>query len=550
MASTFARSSSLARGSSQLRRRVIHRYGGDARVLGMSLLVGVVAGLGALVFKTALDLCTRLLLVDIGGYTPATTLGEGGGTSASTFLRPWAVPLVVGLGGLIAGFLVFTFAPEAEGHGTDAAISAVHRDPTRIRPRVVFIKIIASAITIGSGGSGGREGPTAQISAGAASTLARWLRLPLPQARVLVTAGMAAGIASIFRAPLGGALLGVELLYRDDLEADALMPGLFASVTGYLVYGAVDGFTPVFGDQGLIAFTGATQFVWFALLGILAGLAGRAYAGTFYAVVDACHRIRLPRWLLPALAGVLVGLLGLAVPGVLGTGYGTVQDLLTYRGVMALPVVLLLAIPLAKIVATSLSIGSGGSGGIFGPGMVIGASLGAATWRVLHDVTPMVGLEPSVGPAPAIYVIVGMVAVFGAISHAPVAMTLMVAEMTGNLEVIPPAMLALTLASVIVGEHTIYRSQLATRGDREPVHDGAEPGGRRRPRRSHAERGQVGHGRLARRGGERAHAADDAGAVTVGRPLQHRVDGGSASGRDELHETATLRAKLDEDLSP
>ncbi len=451
-----------------LRNHVVHRYGGDARLLGLSLLVGIVAGLGALAFTWALDVCTQLLLVDLGGYTPATTLGEGTGSPASDFTRPWAIPLVVGLGGLVAGLLVFTFAPEAEGHGTDAAISAIHHDPSSIRPRVVLIKLVASAITIGSGGSGGREGPTAQISAGAASTMARGLKLPPDKARLLVTAGMAAGIASIFRAPLGGAMLGVELLYREDLEADALMPSLFASVTGYLVYGSVDGFTPIFGDQGAITFTGPSQFIWFALLGVIAGFTARAYAGSFYGAVELAQRIRLPRWLIPALAGVLVGLLGLFVPGVLGTGYGTVQSFLTTQGVLAVPLGILILIPFAKIIATSLSIGSGGSGGIFGPGMVIGATLGAATWSVLHALAPHLGLGGSVGPSPAVYVIVGMVAVFGAIAHAPVAMLLMVAEMTQNLAVVPPAMLALAISALIVGETTIYRSQLATRND-QPV---------------------------------------------------------------------------------
>lgn len=443
-------------------RRHVHRYGGDARSLGLAAFVGVAAGFGALLFMWALETCTRLLLVDLGGYTPATTLGEGGGTPASDFTRPWAIPLVVGLGGLIAGVLVFTFAPEAEGHGTDAAVHAIHHEPSGIRPRVVVVKLIASAVTIGSGGSGGREGPTAQISAGTASALARRLHLSHTQARILVTAGMAAGIAAIFRAPLGGAMLGVELLYLEDLEADALLPGLVASVVAYVVYGAVDGFAPVFGDLSQIAFTGAGQFLWFAVLGIAAGLLARAYAGTFYAVMTTVQRLRVPRWLPPAVAGVLVGALGLAVPGVLGTGYGTVQQLMTPEGVLALPLLVLLAIPVAKILATSLSVASGGSGGIFGPGMVIGAALGAAFWATVHGVP---ALADSIGPSPAIFALVGMVALFGSIAHAPIAMTLMVAEMTGNLAVVPPAMLALAIAAVIVGRTTIYRSQLDTRAD-------------------------------------------------------------------------------------
>ena len=455
----------------------VHRYGAESHILLLATLVGAVAGVGALAFRWALEAATQLLLVNIGGYEPATTIGEGGGTPASEFARPWAIPLTVALGGLIAGVLVYVFAPEAEGHGTDHAIHAIHHNPTGIRPRVVAVKLIASAITIGSGGSGGREGPTAQISAGAASTMARWLRLPRDRAQLLVIAGMAAGIAAIFRAPLGGTVLGVELLYRKDLKAEALLPSLFACITGYVVYGAVDGFTPVFGDQSGLGFATAWQFAWMALLGLLAGVVARLYARTFYGVLDGSKRLSVPRWLLPALAGFLVGLLGLAIPGVLGTGYGTVQEYLSPEAVLAVPLVVLLLTPLAKILATSLSIGSGGSGGIFGPGMVIGATLGAALWRVLTEVTPSLGIAGTVGPSPSVYVIVGMAVVFGSVSHAPIAMLLMVAEMTGNLVLVPMAMLAMAIATLVVGETTIYRSQLTSRADHADADAAIKPPG-------------------------------------------------------------------------
>ena len=168
----------------------------------------------------------------------------------SHLVRPWALPLIVGLGGLISGILVFSLAPEAEGHGTDAAIAAVHHNPRGIRARVSFVKIVASAITIGSGGSAGREGPTAQISAGFGSMLARWLDLTPTDARIAVTVGIGSGIGAIFRAPLGGAVLGAEILYRDDFEADALIPSLVASIVGFTVFGAVEGFDPIFGNAG------------------------------------------------------------------------------------------------------------------------------------------------------------------------------------------------------------------------------------------------------------------------------------------------------------
>ena len=182
---------------------------------------------------------------------PATTcptpVGEGGHAASASFARPWALPLVVGLGALLGALLVFRFAPEAEGHGTDAAISAVHHNPRGIRFRAVIVKIVASALTIGSGGSGGREGPTGQISAGFASLLARELDLSPADARIAVATGIGSGIGAIFGAPLGGAVLATEILYRDDFDAEALLPSFIASIVGYVIFGAADGFTPLFG---------------------------------------------------------------------------------------------------------------------------------------------------------------------------------------------------------------------------------------------------------------------------------------------------------------
>lgn len=176
----------------------------------LGALIGVVAGLAAIAFIFALDLATAVLLEGIGGYEPPLPIGEGNRLAEGELTRPWAVPLVVGLGGLISGVLVFGFAPEAEGHGTDAAIAAIHHRPRSVRGRVTLIKLLASAATIGSGGSAGREGPTAQISAGFGSLLARRLDLSPQDARIAVTVGVGAGIGAIFRAPLGGAVLGTE----------------------------------------------------------------------------------------------------------------------------------------------------------------------------------------------------------------------------------------------------------------------------------------------------------------------------------------------------
>jgi H+/Cl- antiporter ClcA len=432
--------------------------------LVLGVLIGVVAGVGALVFYSALQAATHYLLGSAGGFHPATTAGEGGVHPAGGFARRWAVPVVVGAGGLVSGLLVFLLAPEAEGHGTDAAIAAVHHNPTGMRARVTAVKIVASAVTIGSGGSGGREGPTAQISASFGSMLARALNLSPADARIAVSTGIASGIGAIFRAPLGGAVLGAEIVYRDDVETEALVPSVVASIVAFAVFGSVYGYAPIFGYHTEYRFAHAGDLAWFAVLGLLAGGMGRLYASTFYRVNAAFRRLRLPAAGKPAVAGLAVGALGLAVPGVLGTGYGAVQQTLDAHRLTEATLALVLVLPFMKILATSLTIGSGGSGGIFGPGMVIGGATGAAVWRLLTDAQ-----LPLVPHTPVPYVIVGMIACFGSIAHAPLAVTLMVAEMTGSLSLLAPAMVAIALAILVVGDATIYRSQLRNRAE-SPAH--------------------------------------------------------------------------------
>lgn len=427
----------------------------------LGALVGVIAGLGAALFDAALQGATHVFLFLVAGYRVPTPSGEGGFVGNANFPHWWLIPIVVALGGLVSGVLVFRFAPEAEGHGTDAAIDAVHRNPRMIRARAVAVKLIASAVTIGSGGSGGREGPTAQISAGFGSLLARTLDLSPEDGRVAVSIGIGSGIGAIFGAPLGGAVLAADIVYRDDFEVEALVPGLISSIVGYTVFGFLDGFRPLFGYAAAgYEFHQPIQLLWFALIGVLAGLVGLVYARSFYGVVALSERARISRMLRPAVGGLLVGLMALAIPEVLGTGYGWVQHSLDREQLLALPIWVVVVLPLAKILATSLSIGTGGSGGIFGPGMVVGAFVGAAVWRLVE---PIDGHGIPHSPAP--FVIVGMMACFGSIARAPLAMMLMVAEMTGSLTILAPAMVAVGLAYLIARstDQTIYRSQLRNR---------------------------------------------------------------------------------------
>ncbi len=427
----------------------------------LGVLIGLVAGGGAILFARSIELATQHLLDPIAGYTPAQPIGEGSPVSIGPSRR-WALPGALGLGGLVSGMLVFWLAPEAEGHGTDAAIAAYHRKSGRTRFRVVPVKLVASAITIGSGGAAGREGPTAQIGSGFGSWLADLLKLGTSDRRRMLSAGMGAGIGAIFRAPLGGAMMGAEVLYKHDFEAENLLLGLISSIVSYSVYGTWAGWDPIFGNTQSFSFSHPGELFYYAVLGVVCGVVGLAYARGFYGTVRAFRRIPIPRFLKPALGGVIAGCIGIVAPQAIHVGYGTVQQLMSRDGVGQFSPWLLLALPVLRIATTSLTVGSGGSGGIFGPGMVIGGVTGALMWHFGHGL-PGFPTEP--GPV----VIICMIAAFGSIAHVPLAMLLMVGEMTGNLSLLGPAMIALAIATLLVGEESIYENQVGTRVD-SPAH--------------------------------------------------------------------------------
>jgi chloride channel protein, CIC family len=427
----------------------------------LGIIIGVVAGLGAVIFYLTLRYTTHFLLGYVAGYHLPTPLVEGGSPGSPHYQRPWALPLVTTGGALVSALIVAKFAPEASGHGTDSAIEAIHTDPRHIRARVVVVKMISSALTIGSGGSAGREGPAAQISAGFSSMLARRLHLSDEDGRILVSLGVGAGIGAIFGAPLGGAVLAASIIYREDLEYRVLYPGFVTSATAFAVFGSFLGFDPMFGYiDAEYRFESAWPLLWFVVLGVVAATVGYLYARIFYATEALTTRLRGGPVLWPTIGGLLVGLMGLAIPQILASGYGWVQLATTKAGLLTIPLWIVLVLPIAKIVATSLSIGTGGSGGIFGPGIVIGAFVGAAIWR-LGDIFHL----PGVPASPGIFVVVGMMACFGSVAHAPLAILIMVAEMTGSFSVVPGAIIAVGIASLLM-HHTkvsIYRSQRLNR---------------------------------------------------------------------------------------
>ncbi len=446
------------RAGGRLRRRLGRVTTQDViRALWLGALIGVVTGFVAILFFEALEFATQHLLADLTGYHPPHPLGEGG-QEASDPTRRWALPIVVGLGALVSGLLVYSLAPEAEGAGADQVIDAFHKRGGRIRLRAIPVKLVASAITIGSGGAAGREGPAAQISGGIGSVIADRLGLDAVERRRALVAGMGAGVGAIFRAPLGGAMMAAEALYRDDFEADAILLSLISSIVAFAVYGAWYDYTPIFGGTAGFSFQNPEELPYYLALGVACGLLGILYARGFEGAQELFNRLTAPRWVKPAIGGVLVGCIGMFAPEAIHIGYGWVQRSITPEDVMDFSLWLIIALPLLRILAASLTVGSGASGGIFAPGMVAGGMLGALFWRLFHDL-------PGFPADPAPLVIIGMIAVFGSIAHAPLAMMLMVGEMTGNLSLLAPAMVAVAVATLLVGNTSIYRSQVPTRAD-------------------------------------------------------------------------------------
>jgi len=430
----------------------------------IGFLLGVVAGLGAVALFLSVEFFTGLFLGLGAGYFPPLPGGFQSNFGYTLFIeKPWMLPLITGLGGLLVGLITTRFSPESEGHGTDAVIDAYHHKSGNIRARVPLVKGIASSITIGSGGSGGTEGPAGQIAAGFGSLIGKLFKLDEDEKRIAVAAGLGAGIGSIFKIPLGGAVFSAEVFYRRDFEVRALIPGLVASVTGYTVFGFVFGWHPLFTiPLDLVKYTNPISLLLYALVGLISAGVSIGYVKTFYTISDYFSKIRIPKYLKPAIGGVLVGMIGIVFPQILGTSYGWLQIAINKDTI--LPLGIIGAIVIFKILATSLTLGSGGSAGVFGPSMVIGGFLGAFIGTAFH----LLGLFTWVDVSSVI--IVSMVSFFGATAKTPISSIIMGSELTGGYALLAPMMLATFVAYIMSGQHnSIFRNQVLNRSA-SPAH--------------------------------------------------------------------------------
>lgn len=432
------------------------------RLLMLCALTGVVSGLGAGAFEVLTGSFSHWFL-DLGaGFRPPSAVGEQHLFQPSdTPLRVWVLALLPVLGGLTGGALVYWWAPDADGPGTEAAIDAFHNRRGIIRKRVPIVKTVASAITLGTGGSAGREGPIALIGAGIGSVLAMTLRLSVRERRMLMVAGLAAGIGAVFRAPLAAALFSAEVLYREmDMEFEVLVPSVISSIVSFSVFTLLFGAEPLF-TTAEFAFRDPRQLLPYSILAVVSASGAFVFTRVFRRFEEMFKRLRIPLVLKPALGGVGVGMFALVLPETIGSGYGYLQQSLL--GEVSLT--LLVTIAIGKMFTTSLTVGSGQSGGVFGPSMVIGGALGGVVAEVARLVMP------SIVPPTGAFVMVGMAGFFAGAANTPLASIIMVSEMTGNYRLLVPSMWVCMIAFLLVRRTTLYAGQLARRSE-SPVHLG------------------------------------------------------------------------------
>ena len=434
--------------SARLARSVARGSGG---LMALALLVGVGAGVGAVAFRYMILGFTHLFT----GHRDYSAVGHADNPLVPG-LGIWFVVLAPVIGGLIYGPLVARFAPEARGHGVPEVMLAVNRMGGRIRPQVPVVKSLASAICIGSGGSVGREGPIVQIGSAIGSVTGQLFGLGESQLRLLVACGAAGGISATFNAPIAGVFFALELILR-NFQTQSFGLVVLSSVTADAFGRAAFGNHP-FLSLPAFNFSSPLELVLYAGLGVLATGVGLTFVRVLYSGEDLADRLWRGRdWLRPAAGGILLGLLLLAVPQMYGVGYPVLQRAVGGHYV----ILVLLGLLAAKVLATSLTMWIGGSGGVFAPSLFMGAMLGSAYGAVAHH------LMPGLAAAPGAYGLVGMGAVFAAAGRAPITAVIIIFELTGDYRIILPLMFAIVVATALSGalsRDTIYTLKLRRRG--------------------------------------------------------------------------------------
>jgi CIC family chloride channel protein len=409
-----------------------------------AVIIGVLVGYGAILFRYLILLCTWTFS---GGVTDT--------PSGFPLLPWWWILLMPAAGGLVVGILVTRLAPEAKGSGIPEVMEAVALHDGHIRKRVGLIKAIVVAICLGSGGSAGREGPIVHIGSAVGSLVGKLFRVSVSQVRTFVGCGAAAGIAATFNAPIAGAMFAGEVILGEFgvVRFSAIViSSVMATVLSRHHIGDFPAFiVPAFQMHHTY------ELLCYAALGFLAALVGCLFILGLEKSRDFFESMPIPENTKPAVGGLLVGFLGIWLPQIMGVGYGSINDIMD----KALPWLLVLALLFGKILASSLTLGSGGSGGIFAPSLFMGAALGGAFGMGLHEVLPHeVGTTGS-------YALVAMGAVVAATTRAPISSIVIIFEMTNNYTIILPLMISCILAALLAGQlvrPSIYHTKLLRRG--------------------------------------------------------------------------------------
>ena len=414
----------------------------------LGIIAGLVGGLGAIVFEMSIEFI-HWLAFEIG-----TEMVKINFYGVNLFIA-----LIPAIGGLIIGPMVFKLAPETKGHGIPEVMESLRFSQGAIRGRVAFVKIIASSITIGTGGSAGKEGAIAQIGASFGSLLGEKLGVGARERKLLVISGLSAGIAGVFNAPLGGAIFGLEIL-MGGITLYSAIAVLLASVIGAAVVDMYRGHQPIIHAPSYLTFTNPTEILFYFALGIFMGFMAFVWVKLFYFFEDAYEKSSILPYLKPALGGLVTGLLGVYYLeyGIYGSGYAGINLIL--MGKIGLATMLILGI--LKMLATSNTVGSGGSGGIFSPSLFIGAMFGGAFGIFLH------ALFPGIIHQPFTYSLVGMGALFAATAHAPLTMIVMIPEMSNDYSLLAPMIAACAtsyiISVILMGDSNIYTLKLKRKG--------------------------------------------------------------------------------------
>jgi chloride channel protein, CIC family len=417
------------------------RTSGASYFLIFSILVGIGAGFGAIFFRWLIQQFQDLFFVK--------------GEDVLGFLGRYSIILIPALGGLIIGPLIHFLAREAKGHGVPEVISSMVLHGGKIRLRVPFVKAIASSICIGSGGSVGREGPIIQIGSAIGSAIGQFFKLSEERTKTLVACGAAAGIAATFNAPLGGIFFALEVILQEYVLKN-LSSVVLSSVTATVISRYFLGNSPAFQIPAFQLY-GLSDIPFYFVLGALSALTAWVFIKALYKSEDLFNSLKIPEYFKPAIGGLMIGLIALYFPQVLGVGYEVIENSIN-QGI-ALGAVI--ALVFLKIIATSVTLGSGGSGGIFAPSLFMGALLGEAFGKLITLFFPGILIPPGA------FALVGMAAVFAGTSHAPISAILLLFEMTGNYKILPPLMISCVISVLLVRwmtRYSIYTLKLMRKG--------------------------------------------------------------------------------------